>query len=135
MIRKLLAVVGAALLLLGTGVQGAAASTGSSRAHFRTPEGAMRYLARAYNRHDTAALKHVTNPEARAGLEHMRLEATNLQLTRCSKGSNGMAYCTFTHDFPPVLQGLLGQSGGYAEMRVAPARRPGWVAKGDVGCG
>ena len=38
---------------------------------FRTPGGAMRYLARAYNRDDQAALRWITDESARWSLEHM----------------------------------------------------------------
>jgi Cu/Ag efflux pump CusA len=126
--------VSAAILVVVVSPSSASAAS-ARRPHFRTPQAAMRYLARAYNAHDDAALRHVTSPEAREGLNNIRREAINLRLSRCTRNPNGMAYCTFTHDFRPLLPGLLAQPGGFAEMRVAPARQPGWVAKGDVGCG
>src|SRR3954470_9303964 len=68
--------------------------------HFRTPQAAMRYLARAWNRHDLASLRHVTDPMARDALEAMRSEAVNLRLSYCVKQKAGDYECYFKHDFP-----------------------------------
>lgn len=133
MIRKLLTIVGITVLLTGTGVQSAAASTGLRGLHFRSPQGAMRYLARAYDRHDDVALRHVTNPAAREQLAQMRGFATNLELSTCAGEPSGMYACTFSHDFL-ATQDAPARPGGWAVLRVAPATRPGWVAKGDIDC-
>ena len=92
--------------------------------HFATPEGAMRYLAGAYNRNDLAALKHVTTPEARNNLLFMRPNADNLVLVGCAaNAARGDYLCGFTHGFPAAMH----QSGtGQAHFTVAPADRVGW---------
>jgi hypothetical protein len=92
--------------------------------HFATPEGAMRYLAAAYNRNDLAALMHVTTPAARHNLLFMRSTADNLQLVGCSANAGRGDYlCGFTHGFPAAMH----QSGtGHAHFTVAPADRVGW---------
>ncbi|MEP7054214.1 MAG: hypothetical protein ABI912_03105 [Actinomycetota bacterium] len=131
---RVLAGVGvAALIIVLTPTSASAATT--HRPHFRTPQAAMRYLARAYNRHDDARLRHVTTPDARRDLEAMRAVATNLRLDHCTRSPNGMAFCTFTHDYPSATPGMPPQHGGSADLRVAPVRRSGWVAKGEIGCG
>jgi hypothetical protein len=91
--------------------------------HFATPQGAMRYLASAYNRNDLVALKHVTNSPARAALADLRSEASNLQLTGCSRQPRGDYLCSFRHDFP-AHRHLSGH--GKAVFLVAPATKPGW---------
>jgi len=93
--------------------------------HFDRPEEAMRYLASAYNRHDLVELRHVTDPIARAALEDMRKEATNLQLDKCTFDDERRDYhCTFTHDYPA---GYTGKSRhGTAGFTVGPADKPGW---------
>jgi hypothetical protein len=92
--------------------------------HFATPEGAMRYLAAAYNRNDLAALMHVTTPAARHNLVFMRPTADNLQLVGCTANpGRGDYLCGFTHSFPAAMH----QSGtGHAHFTVAPADRVGW---------
>jgi hypothetical protein len=92
--------------------------------HFATPEGAMRYLAAAYNRNDLAALMHVTTPAARHNLLFMRPNADNLQLVGCTANAGRGDYlCGFTHGFPAAVH----QSGtGHAHFTVAPADRVGW---------
>jgi hypothetical protein len=92
--------------------------------HFATPEGAMRYLAAAYNRNDLAALMHVTTPAARHNLLFMRSTADNLQLVGCTANAGRGDYlCGFTHGFPAAMH----QSGtGHAHFTVAPADRAGW---------
>src|SRR4051794_35545636 len=57
--------------------------------HFRTPQGAMRYLAKAWNCNDVAALRHVTTPGSRAELLAMKHEAVNLSLDRCTSQGSG----------------------------------------------
>jgi hypothetical protein len=101
--------------------------------HFDTPEGAMRYLARAYNRIDLTALKHVTTPEARANLVAMRATAVNLQLVSCTfNASRGDYLCAFTHDFPASMH----QTGtGHAHFTAAPADRIGWYMTVLNDCG
>ena len=91
---------------------------------FATPEGAMRYLAAAYNRNDLAALMHVTTPAARHNLLFMRPNADNLQLVGCTANAGRGDYlCGFTHGFPAAMH----QSGtGHAHFTVAPADRVGW---------
>jgi hypothetical protein len=92
--------------------------------HFATPQGAMRYLAAAYNRNDLASLMHVTTLAARHNLLLMRANATNLQLVDCTaNAARGDYTCAFTHDFPVTSH----RSGhGQAHFTVAPATRPGW---------
>ena len=94
-----------------------------ARVHFSTPQGAMRYLAAAYNRDDLPALKKVTNASARSALIDMRRGATNLVLTSCSRRASGDYVCQFRHDFPARLH----RSGhGQATFLAAPASKPGW---------
>jgi hypothetical protein len=107
--------------------------------HFRTPEAAMKYLAAAWNCHDVSALRHVTNPDARASLLYMNAEAKNLRFVRCTDyGRPGRhAYgCTFTHDYPAsVAHDNPSPDGrGQAYLDVRPARAPGFYAT-VVGCG
>ena len=83
----------------------------------------MRYLAAAYNRDDTLALKKVTTAAARAALADMRQEATNLQLTSCSQRPIGDYICQFRHDFPESRH-RTGE--GHATFLAAPADKPGW---------
>jgi hypothetical protein len=101
--------------------------------HFRTPQAAMRYLARAWNRHDTASLKHVTDPSARSALEDMRTEATNLRLSYCVKQQAGDYECFFKHDFPAGYKGK--ERRGVAQFVVGPALRPGWYMTVFESCG
>jgi hypothetical protein len=106
----------------------------SSSVHFETPESAMRYLADAWNRGDLTALKHVTDPEARARLQEMHREATDLKLDHCTytKG-RGDYECYFTHGFPV---GYTHENPiGTAEFTVGPADRPGWYMTYFVDCG
>jgi len=91
--------------------------------HFTTPQAAMRYLAAAYNSNDIPALRHVTTPVARSALLDMRQEATNLQLTSCSRRSVGDYLCQFRHDYP---QHLHRRGHGQATFLVGPAAKPGW---------
>jgi hypothetical protein len=93
--------------------------------HFATPQGAMRYLASAYNRIDMVQLKHVTTPQGRAALLGMRPHAVNLQLLGCKANSGRGDYdCTFSHDFPAAMH--KPGKGGSAVFTVAPADRVGW---------
>jgi hypothetical protein len=133
--RVAVQVVVALIITAGVAVNAPAASASSTshRLRFRSPQSAMRYLASAYNRHDDRALRHVTNSDAREGLQAMRRIAVNLRLDNCQIESSGMASCVFTHDYLPAAGPT--PTPGAATMRVAPARRPGWVAKGEVGCG
>jgi hypothetical protein len=102
------------------------------RAHFTTPQGAMRYLAAAYNRDDLPALKEVTNAAARSALIAMRQEATNLALTSCSRRASGDYVCQFRHDYPARLH----RSGhGHATFLAAPAGKPGWYMTVLIDCG
>ena len=91
----------------------------------------MRYLAAAYNRNDTPALKKVTNASARAALIAMRQEATNLQLTSCSRRAAGDYTCQFRHDYP---EGLHRSGRGHATFLAAPADKPGWYMTVLIDC-
>lgn len=111
--------------------------------HFDTPEQAMRYLAAAWNAMDTVKLKHVTTRSARAALEVMRHEATNLQLDHCTLDRAEHDYdCTFTHDFPSGYRGHDPSSPykqtdhpGTASFVVGPADRSGWYMTVLEDCG
>ena len=94
-----------------------------ARLYFSTPQGAMRYLADAYNRDDLVALGHVTTPVARANLVAMRRTAVNLQLVGCSPNPAGDFACSFTHDYPASLH-VSGT--GHAHFTAAPADEHGW---------
>jgi hypothetical protein len=98
--------------------------TTAPRLYFETPQAAMRYLAAAYNRHDTVALKHVTTPVARTSLEAMRPMADNLRLVNCkANAGRGDHLCEFTHDYPATAR----RTGhGQAHFTAAPAARYGW---------
>jgi hypothetical protein len=83
----------------------------------------MRYLAAAYNRNDLPALKKVTTPTSRGALIDLRQEASDLQLTGCSRRPIGDYLCSFRHDFPAYRH----RSGhGQATFLAAPADKPGW---------
>ena len=100
--------------------------------HFSTPQAAMRYLTAAYNRNDLPALKKVTNASARTALIAMRQEATNLELTSCSRRAAGDYSCQFRHDYPRRLH----RSGrGHATFLAAPADKPGWYMTVLIDCG
>ncbi|MEO6715341.1 MAG: hypothetical protein ABIM89_18225 [Mycobacteriales bacterium] len=139
--KRVLAVPGILTLIIAGGMAvnapAAAASSTRRQVRFRTPEAAMRYLASAYNRHDTAALKKVTNPGARLDLRYMQRTrwAVNLQLKGCEREPSGMASCQFTHDWADAqAKDAVARQSGYAELRVAPVRRRGWVMKSMAGC-
>jgi hypothetical protein len=93
----------------------------------------MRYLARAWNAGDLAALRHVTNPASRSALASMHEEAVNLRLGSCSSDDGGRTYvCVLPHDYPPSLH----RTGhGEADLLVAPAARYGWYASSLLDCG
>lgn len=92
--------------------------------YFTTPQAAMRYLARAYNRNDLVSLGHVTTPMARANLLAMRHTAVNLQLVGCAlNAERGDYLCSFTHDFPAAMHQA---STGHAHFTAAPADKFGW---------
>ena len=120
-----------------------AAPTSSAPAvHFDTPEAAMRYLAAAYNRNDLAALKKVTNPDARNALESMRAEAVNLKLESCDRQPAGDYLCVFSHDYPPGYSPDTSHDNdeyydghGHATFVVAPADNPGWYMTVLLDCG
>ncbi|HVT65564.1 MAG TPA: hypothetical protein VHD81_10455 [Mycobacteriales bacterium] len=107
--------------------------------HFDTPEAAMRYAAAAWNAHDVADLRHVTDPAARAGLHTMRPEAIRLSLTRCTHQPAGDYYCSFTHEYPNANverhEETDGDGIGHAYFVAAPADGPGWYMTGFGGCG
>jgi hypothetical protein len=107
---------------------------------FATPQAAMRYLAGAYNRNDAAALKKVTTPDARAALQSMRQEATNLHLTRCTRQPRGDYVCAFSHDYPPGAGPHdhgddHAHRGGSATFLAAPATKQGWYMTVLIACG
>ncbi|MDQ1746268.1 MAG: hypothetical protein QOD07_531 [Frankiaceae bacterium] len=109
------------------------ATPGYTGPRFDSPEAAMRYLAAAWNRHDVAALKHVTTPEGRAALTGMYDEAVNLRLDYCQARSGMGDYdCHFIHDYPARLHK---KGEGHAEFIAGPARNPGWYMTVFVGCG
>jgi hypothetical protein len=100
---------------------------------FRTPEAAMRFLARAYNAHDDAALRKVTTPEARTALDAMRAEAPDLLLRWCTfREYQGDYECTFSHGFAASAH-RTGR--GRATFTVAPATKPGWYMTVLESCG
>jgi hypothetical protein len=102
--------------------------------HFATPQGAMRYLAAAYNRIDLVALKHVTTPQGRAELLGMRPYAVNLRLVGCKANSARGDYdCTFSHDYPAAMH--KPGKGSPAIFTVAPADRVGWYMTVLESCG
>jgi hypothetical protein len=100
---------------------------------FRTPAGAMRYLARAYNQHDTAALHEVTTPGSYRELKLLRSQAVDLRLKSCSQNTGRGDYtCQLAHDYPARTH----QSGhGSATFIVAPALDPGWYLYAVADCG
>jgi len=99
------------------------------RSMFRTPQGAMRYLARAYNSHDDVSLRHVTTADARHHLGEMRSFANDLRLTGCTRNADGSHLCTFSHGY------VKAKGRGEATLLVAPALKPGWYATVVEGCG
>ena len=106
----------------------------SAAVHFDTPDEAMRYLARAWNRMDIPSLKHVTDPAARDLLIDMYREATDLELDHCTfTKSRGDYECFFTHGYPEGYKTT--KKIGTAEFTVGPADRPGWYMTYFVDCG
>lgn len=105
---------------------------GHASVHFNTPQAAMRYLAKAWNNRDYAALCQVTNPDARYLLVNMHREAVNLRLQSCGKLQVGAYSCTFIHDYPASMHK---QGHGKTWLDVAPARNPGWYMTVFEGCG
>jgi hypothetical protein len=106
--------------------------------HFDTPQAAMTYLAAAWNRHDLAALCHVTNPNSRRLLDDMHNEALNLRLDHCAKHPwNEDSYyysCVFDHDYPKSMHMRHGKV-GHAYFDAGPADTPGWYMTNYEGCG
>jgi hypothetical protein len=101
--------------------------------HFRTPQAAMRYLAAAYNRHDTAAMHAVTTPRAYKSLTQMWSPAVNLRLVSCTADpGRGDFVCTFRHDYPRKLHK---KGHGASAFLVAPAINPGWYMYTLLDCG
>ena len=96
---------------------------------WHTPEAAMRYLARAYTRHDDVALRHVTNPAARDQLVAMRDYAPDLVLESCVDTEWGSYICRFSHAIKNSTKR------GHAELQANPALKPGWYATALIGCG
>lgn len=96
---------------------------------WHTPEAAMRYLARAYTRHDDVALRHVTNPAARDQLVAMRDYAPDLVLESCVDSEWGSYICRFSHAIKNSTKR------GHAELQANPALKPGWYATALIGCG
>ena len=94
----------------------------------------MRYLADAWNRNDIVELKHVTNPAARAQLDDMHKEATNLRLNHCDKNPAGDYTCHFDHDYPANYVRPPGAA-GEAIFLVGPADTPGWYMTVFESCG
>ncbi len=85
----------------------------------------MTYLAAAYNAKNTVDLNHVTNPAARAQLNHMHSMAVNLKLDHCIRRPEGDYECTFDHQFPSSDR-TRGPDPGRAVFLVGPAATPGW---------
>jgi hypothetical protein len=102
--------------------------------HFDTPQAAMIYLARAWNTNDLVSLKHVTNPDARAQLDEMHHEATNLRLDHCDHNPEGDYTCHFEHDYPPGYT-VPPDAPGEAVFLVGPADTPGWYMTVFQYCG
>lgn len=101
--------------------------------HFDSPEAAMRYLARAWNRHDIAAMKPITTPDGRGELINMYDEAVNLRLDYCQARSGQGDYdCHFLHDYPAKMHN---KGVGHAEFLAGPARNPGWYMTLYITCG
>jgi len=103
--------------------------------HFDTPQAAMTYLAAAWNRMDTVALGHVTNPAARAQLEGMRSEAANLRLDHCDRRPQGDYTCYFLHDYPVGYPMRMHRGAGQAIFLAGPAIKPGWYMTVFQSCG
>src|SRR5215813_3442518 len=62
---------------------------------------AGRYLALAYNRHDTTALRGILESNSYPAVGQMRSEAVNLRLVSCQHSSDPAVYgCLFQHDYP-----------------------------------
>ena len=109
-------------------------STTTTPPHFASPQAAMAYLAAAWNANDLVSLKHVTNPAARAQLDDMHMEASNLRLDRCQANPAGDYTCYFKHDYPPGYAVPPGAP-GEAVFLVGPADIPGWYMTVFQSCG
>ena len=113
---------------------GALATSSTAPLPFATPEAAMRYLASAFNRGDTADLRRVTTPSARQALQEMHGEAVNLRLGRCTHQPAGDYLCSFVHDYPRALHKPR-TARGAATFTVGPADKPGWYMTVLESCG
>ncbi|MCU1601015.1 MAG: hypothetical protein JWO22_1724 [Frankiales bacterium] len=109
------------------------------RPHFRTPQAAMRFMARAWNDGNAEHLKWVTEPNVRNDLQLMHREAMNLRLKSCEKDDSyvrGDYLCTFVHDYPVGYQGYRGPGGvGSATFVAGPVSRTGWYMTEYITCG
>jgi len=101
--------------------------------HFRTPRAAMRFLAAAYNRHDTRALHAVTTPDSYRELTTMWSGAIDLRLRSCAPDrGHGDYTCYFIHNYPASAPRAGHET---AVMLAAPARNPGWYLYAIATCG
>ena len=117
----------------GRAVRQAEPAAADNEPHFRTPASAMRYLARAFDRHDTVALHEVTTPRSYRELKLLRPQAVDLRLRSCVKNPGRGDYtCNFVHDYPASMH-QPGQ--GAATFIVAPALNPGWYLYAVADCG
>jgi len=107
----------------------------SGAVHFRTPEAAMRYLAKAWNCRDLAAVRHLTNPDSRNQMLAMATPTSRLSFSSCERfGTPGWRTweCTFDDVYP------AGTTDTERELHqiftVKPARGPGFYVAVDT-CG
>jgi hypothetical protein len=111
-------------------------SVNTGPVHFRTPDAAMRYLARAWNCRDLAAVKHVSTPVARHNMLGMSTTTSQLRFSNCDENSYGTDYhsweCTMDDVYPK------GTDTDGKEMHqiltVYSARNPGFYVTVDL-CG
>jgi hypothetical protein len=108
-----------------TGPTGSAGSTPPAYAgpHFTTPQGAIAYLAAAYNSDDTAAMHAVTDAQAFTSLQAMRSSDADFRLVSCTPRQQGDYVCTVRYRGPASSGN---QEHGVAMLIAAPALNPGW---------
>ncbi len=108
--------------------------------HFDTPQGAMTYLADAWNSGSVQEIDYVTSPAGRAQMNSMAALMPHLLFKSCTANPAGDYTCYFSHDIvastsPTTYPNPQGYPPGEAVFTVAPALGPGWYLTQVEHCG
>jgi hypothetical protein len=108
--------------------------------HFRSPQQAMVYLARAWNSGDVQKIDYVTDPAGRQQMDAMAALMVNLRFKYCSENPAGDYTWYFSHKIAPSTSATTypnpgGYPPGEAVFTVAPAAGPGWYLTFVIHCG